>query len=442
MPIDYSDPSQGTTAIAMVKKPATGAKRGTLFINPGGPGVSGIDYLEGFLIRPPLAAAYDIIGFDPRGVGRSDPVDCDLAALDALIAADPDPDTPDEAQHVKDLTREAGESCVRTNPRLVAHVTTVEVAKDLDVLRALVGDDTLNYFGGSYGTYLGATYAALFPARVGRMVLDGAVDPTSTAAELALGWTASLERAFDAFAEDCFAHPPCLLGTSRAELARSMADLWGRLDAQPLPTNDDKRPLTEGLGYYGIIAPLYNSSFWPDMIRNLQLAFDGYGTALLEWADWLLGRTGHGYENASLPISCLDSLLRPAGTPVEDQFVREAPLFGRIGYWSAALGCDGWPVTPTVSAPNYSAPGAAPILVVGTTGDPVTPYASAEKLAQLLESGVLLTRDGEGHTAYSQGNSCIDDAITNYLVEGVVPIDGTKCVDAPLSTTDAPTTTG
>ena len=195
VPIDYADPSQGTTAIALAKRAATGRKRGTLFVNPGGPGGSGIHYLHEYVDASELNATYDIVGFDPRGVGQSDPLGClDTAGEDALIAANVDPRHPEDLQQSIVLLRQAGEACLRTNPRLARHVTSVETAKDLDVLRAVVGDDSLNYFGASYGTYLGATYAALFPERVGRLVLDGAYDPSLPLRRKASMWPRGSRR--------------------------------------------------------------------------------------------------------------------------------------------------------------------------------------------------------------------------------------------------------
>ena len=210
---------------------------------------------------PALNAIYDIVGFDPRGVEQSDPLGClDTAGEDALIAANLDPRHPEDLQQSIVLLREEGEACLRTNPRLARHVTTVETAKDLDVLRAVVGDDSLNYFGASYGTYLGATYAALFPERVGRLVLDGAVDPSLTPEQEALNAAEGFQTAFEAFADDCLAAPPCALGSSRDEIVTKVSDLITGLHAQPLKTDDPERPLTQSLGYLGIIAPLYAES--------------------------------------------------------------------------------------------------------------------------------------------------------------------------------------
>ena len=344
VPIDYADPSQGTTAIALAKRAATGQKRGTLFVNPGGPGRSGILFLEYFPEVPALNAIYDIVGFDPRGVEQSDPLGClDTAGEDALVAANLDPRHPEDLQQSIVLLREEGEACLRTNPRLARHVTTVETAKDLDVLRAVVGDDSLNYFGASYGTYLGATYATLFPERVGRLVLDGAVDPSLTPEQEALNAAKGFQTAFEAFADDCLAAPPCALGSSRDEIVTKVSDLITGLHAQPLKTDDPERPLTQWLGYLGIIAPLYAESVWPELNRALVLAFDGFGTALLDLADWLMARTADGYStnavDASFAISCLDYPLKPSGPPpAESEFLEASPVFGQMLYGASS----GW----------------------------------------------------------------------------------------------------
>jgi pimeloyl-ACP methyl ester carboxylesterase len=440
VPIDYADPSVGTTTLALRMRPATGSKVGTLFLNPGGPGGSGLDFQPAFLLFAPeaLTDAYDIVGFDPRGVGSSDPLGClDTAGMDELLATDADPDDPASVARYADLVRRQGEACLRTNPQLAQHVTTVETAKDLDVLRALVGDEQLHYYGASYGTFLGATYAALFPDKVGRLVLDGAMDPSLSAEETALRQVVGIERAFDDWLADCLA-TDCPLGTSTEEVEGKVAGLLESLADQPMASGDPERPLTQALAFYGIVEQLYSQSQWPFLTQILAAALSGDGSGLLAGADMYNQRGPDGYANnqqqANTAINCLDASLKPppASPPTEADFLAASSLFGEIAYGYVAVGCTSWPIKPSVTEPDYSAPGAAPILVVGTTRDPATPFESAQKLADLLDSGVLLIRDGEGHTAYHQGNACIDDAITAYLVEGTVPADGTECA-APVA---------
>ncbi len=435
VPIDYADPSAGTTTIALKRLPATGDKQGTLFINPGGPGGSGVEmaFFFSLLASEGLKDVYDIVGFDPRGVGASDPLGClDTASFDELLATDVDPADADSADRYAALVQAQGEACLQTNPQLAQHVTTVETAMDLDVLRALVGDETLHYFGASYGTFLGTTYAALFPDKAGRLVLDGAVDPSLSLTQAGLRQAAGFQLAFEDYVADCLT-ADCPLGSSMEEIEQKLADLLDAVVDEPLDTADPERPLTQALAFYGIAGPLYAQFEWPFLTSSLVEAFAGDGSELLANADVYNNRGTDGYltnqAQANTAINCLDAPLHPEPevTPTEEDFVAASPLFGDITYGYLEVGCMSWPIEPSVEAPDYSAPGAPPILVIGTTGDPATPFASARKLADTLESGVLLIRDGEGHTAYHQGNACIDEAVDAYLVDGVVPADGTEC---------------
>jgi pimeloyl-ACP methyl ester carboxylesterase len=392
-----------------------------------------------WLAPEPLAEAYDLVGFDPRGVGASDPLGClDTAAYDELLATDVDPDDPASVERYASLVAAQGEACLVTNPQLARHVTTVETAQDLDVLRALLGDEQLNYYGASYGTFLGPTYAALFPDKVGRLLLDGAMDPSLGDAETALLQTAGFQAAFDEWLADCLAND-CPLGTSADEVTQQVADLLASVAEAPMTSGDPDRPLTQAYAFYGIAAPLYDQLQWPTLTTALQAAFDGDGSGLLANADSYNNRGEDGYatnqQQANTAINCLDAPLKPQpeSAPGEDEFLAASPLFGAIAYGYTEVGCEPWPIEPTVAVPDYSAPGAAPILVVGTTGDPATPFESAVRLADLLESGVLLVREGEGHTGYLQGNPCIDEAVTAYLVDGTVPEDGTECAAPEVS---------
>jgi pimeloyl-ACP methyl ester carboxylesterase len=436
VPIDYDDPSAGDTFIELVRIPASGEAQGTLFVNPGGPGESGVDFAPGWalLVGPEVTAAYDVVGFDPRGVGASDPLEClDTAALDEFIAFDPTPETPEEIDEWATLLAGMGEGCEQDAGALASHVTTVETARDLDVLRAVVGDDQLNYYGASYGTYLGATYAALFPDNVGRLVLDGAVDPEMPFSELFLGYARGFEVALASYADNCVADGACPLGSTPDEVIASVQDLFAQVDEEPLLTSDPDRPITQGLAYWGVVTGLSSAEEgWPLLTEAVLSAQNGDGDLLLLLADVATGRDEEGYSSnlfmAQTAIDCLDTQIRPEGDEVNiDEFVEASPTFGAIVGGFAAYGCDTWPLETALQAPDYSAPGAAPIVVLGTTRDPNTPYAWAQRLAEIIDSGVLLTRDGDGHTGYLKGNACIDQTINEYLVNGAVPDDGTTC---------------
>lgn len=450
VPIDYDDPTAGTTTIAMVRFPAQGDKIGTLFLNPGGPGASGIDFATqaALLFDAPIRDAFDLVGFDPRGVGASDPLVClDTAGLDELVSADVVPDDPDSVAAFEGLVEGLANGCLETNPELVQHVTTVETAKDVDVLRELVGDDELYYYGGSYGTFLGATYAALFPDKVGRLVLDGAMDPEQVELQQRLRQAGGFQLAFDDYAADCV-DQGCPVGASVDGIEQVVSDLFASALDEPIPTDDPERPLTRTLTFGGVIAPLYSQDQWPVLTDAIVAAVDGDGAPLLGLADEYNGRGPDGYETnltqANSAINCLDAQLvpEPDSLPTEADFVAASSLFGEIVFGLFEADCTSWPIEPSAEFPDYSAPGAAPILVVGTTGDPATPIESAHALAGELNSGVLLVREGEGHTAYFSFNTCINDIIDAFLAAGTVPEDGTTCSEAgEIVDTSSPTTT-
>jgi len=436
VPLDYADPSSATVEIQLKRAPADSSNPiGTMFINPGGPGASGLDYVESFApqMSDEVLGSYDIIGFDPRGVAESDPLVClDDAELDELVSYDPDPDDAAEASRARELVRGLGEACADTG-ELAAHVSTVEVARDLDIMRAVVGDEKLTYYGASYGTYIGATYAELFSKRVGRLVLDGAIDPDLSPVELNVEQVAGFQTALDAYIDDCVSSDGCPLGSDPDTAEDRLIEFLDGLDQEPLETSDPERPLTRSLGFYGVALPLYSQDFWPYLTQGLSDALEGDGTVLLGFADTYLSRTPDGYSDNSAQViyavNCLDHPIRLSDQQIrnsEPRYEQASPVFGRIFAWSM-LGCSEWPIRPEQSAPEIDASGAAPIVVVGTTRDPATPYQWAEALADELQSGVLVTRDGDGHTGYHMGNDCVDDAIDAYFVRGTVPEDGLSC---------------
>ena len=432
VPIDYDDPTAGDTEIAMLRIGSTGDAVGSMFLNPGGPGAAAQEFAleRAAEFSPDVVAMYDLIGFDPRGIGASNPVDClDTADLDDFLATDTSPDDDAETQQLADEITALGQGCAARSGDLASHMTTVETARDLDILRAAVGDDVLNYVGESYGTYLGATYAALFPDRVGRLVLDGAMSPDLSIDEILLGQASGLERALQAYIADCIDAGDCPLGDDPDAATETVRTITEAADAEPLPTQDPDRPLTQSLAYYGIAQPMYVPDEWPVLTEALGAAVNGDGSGLLALSDLYTQRGPDGYtssvQEAQKAVNCLDSQLRP-NRPVDEQAFADAsttwaPFLMGLNF------CDGWPLTTTVESPDYTAPGAAPIVVVGTTRDPATPYEWAQALADQLESGVLITRDGDGHTGYLVGNECVDAAVDAYLVDGDVPADGTSC---------------
>jgi len=438
VPLDYENLGAGTVELELKRAPATSdeGRIGTLFINPGGPGASGLNYLDVFVpeLAPELRDAYDIVGFDPRGVGVSDPVTClSDERLDEFIAYDPDPDTAAEVREAAALVRELGQACVDNTGALASHVSTIEVAKDLDVLRAVVGDKALYYYGASYGTSIGATYAELFPKNVGRMVLDGALDPQLSIEELNLQQAEGFQTALEAYAAECVSNG-CPFGSSEDEVLSRIQSFLDGLDENPIETGDPERPLTRALGFYGVAVTLYNQDYWSFLTNGLEAAFEGDGSILLMLADAYTEREPDGgYASNSTQVNyavnCLDHPVDISVTEIEaseSEYEEASPVFGRVFAWSL-LGCSNWPIEPALEPLTIDGSGAAPIVVVGTTRDPATPYQWAEALAAQLESGVLVSRDGDGHTGYHMGNDCVDEAIDGYLIDGTVPDDGLAC---------------
>ncbi|GAA0648933.1 alpha/beta hydrolase [Streptomyces thermocarboxydovorans] len=444
-PLDYADPSAGDVRLAVSRRQATGpGKRlGSLLVNPGGPGGSAVAYLQqyaGVGYPAEVRARYDIVAVDPRGVARSEPVEClDGPAMDAYTQTDLTPDDRREEEALVEAFRKFAEGCGADAPRLLRHVSTVEAARDMDIVRAALGDQKLNFVGASYGTFLGATYAGLYPDRAGRLVLDGALDPSLPARRLNLEQTEGFDTAFTAFAEDCARRSDCPLGakgTPVETVGKNLRSFFDELDARPIPAGDaDGRELTESLATTGVIAAMYDEGAWEQLREALTSAMkhrDGSGLLLL--SDSYYEREADGsYSNlmfANAAVNCLD--LPPAFASPEEvrkalpEFEKASPVFGEGLAW-AALNCTYWPVEATGEAQRIEAKGAAPVVVVGTTRDPATPYRWARSLSGQLSSARLLTYDGDGHTAYGRGSRCIDAAINAYLLRGTPPADGKRC---------------
>jgi pimeloyl-ACP methyl ester carboxylesterase len=435
VPIEYEKPDGKTLELAVKVVPAKGKGGRSLFINPGGPGAGSHDYADDMsdLLGKKVVRRYDIVAVDPRGVGASTPVNCvSDAKLDAFFARDPSPDDDAEVARFRKLAVDLGEGCRKAPDGLAAHLSTEEAARDLDIVREVLGAKTLDWFGSSYGTQLGATYATLFPERVGRMVLDGAVDPSLSYDELIRGQSKGFDRAFRAYVRECLGQVDCPLDGGVDVALGQLADLLESIDARPLKTND-KRELTQGLAYLGMTFPLYSESLWPALTEALKAAFAGDGSILLLLFDAYSEREKNGYSGNFLEmyhaVSCLDREERGSFAEVETQvkrFEKVNSVSGRSDAW-AALVCADWPIPATHPQVKVDARGSEPIVVIGTTRDPATPYKWSKALVDQLGTGVLVTREGDGHTAYASGNSCIDDIVHAYLSEGTVPKDGVTC---------------
>ncbi len=435
VPLDYAKPEGRTITLSVLKVPGDDPI-GSLVVNPGGPGGSGVQYAaagEG-VWTPDLLASYDIVGFDPRGVGESTPLKCwSTEQADAMIASDPDPDTPAERQEMDRMLRDFGQGCLDKSGDLARHMSTVEVAKDLDVLRQALGHAKLDYFGASYGTLIGATYADLFPTHVGRMVLDGAVDPALSNSDLALQQAAAFEVALRAYLKNCVKGGDCVLGNTVDSAAAKLRSFLDEVEAQPLPTKSG-RELQVGNATLGIWLPLYVKDYWPMLSSALEQAIlKKDGTRLLSLSDMYVSRGPKKYDDNSMEalyaVNCLDHSDSIPTKQVPEhyaEFEKASPTFGRAFAYSLST-CSAWPVKSGQVTKAMAAEGAPPIVVIGTTRDPATPLAWAEALAGQLSSGVLITRDGDGHTGFNQGNECVDDAVHHYLLEGKSPKDGLTC---------------
>ena len=437
VPFDWDDPAADTVTLGAKRYLSSGERKGTVLINPGGPGGSGVEFVQyvPFIFGKPLLEEFDVLGFDPRGVGESSPVTC-LSDAERDVS-DAKTYTSDDAglAEMQADAKAFGEKCLENTGPVLGEVDTQSSARDMDVIRHVVGDAQLNYLGFSYGTQLGATYAGLYPENVGRMVLDGAIDLRLTDHEMSLQQAVGFENALTAFVEDCLAGSDCPLTGTTDEALAQVTGLLDQILANPMPTGDPARPLTQTLAFYGIAQPLYSELLWPQLTAALDAAIsDGDGSGLLASADSYNSRNSDGtyadnQGEAFRAINCLDSRSDADMATLDaeaDEIVAAAPTVGEF-FTYGGLGCADWPFPQAEKTGDLAASGAAPILVIGTTNDPATPYVWAQGLAEQLESGVLVTYEGEGHTAYGQSNSCVLDTVDAYFTDGTVPDEGLVC---------------
>lgn len=437
-PLDWADPGAGEIELAMIRSRAEGGEPiGSLLTNPGGPGASGIDVIRDsltFMVTDPVRAVYDTIGFDPRGVGRSTAVRCyDAAGMDAYLFDIPANERGTDAWTGELLDGHAGfaEACEANSGGILPYLTTENSARDMDLLRAVLGDDTLNYLGYSYGTFLGATYAKLFPERVGRLVLDGAIDPSIPGLDVGTTQALGFESALRAYLSSCLQGDQCPFRGSLDDALADVATLLATVDRDPLP-NSDGRMLGADALVSAIVSALYAQQLWQYLTVALTDVLAGDPQVAFLLVDNYYNRVDGQYLDNSTEAfrayNCMDYPLdsTPEQEAAAEARIRaEAPTFAP--YWIGPDPCEAWPYPATGVRERISADGAAPIVVVGTTNDPATPYEWAVSLADQLSSGVLLTRVGEGHTGYNKGNACVDGAVETYLVDGTPPEDGLRC---------------
>ncbi|MFK0295922.1 alpha/beta hydrolase [Streptomyces sp. NPDC090442] len=450
VPLDYAHPDRGTLRVQLVRLPATGPgeRLGSLVINPGGPGDSGVNYLmsnsDAFAH---LGQRYDLVSFDPRGTGHTDPISCGTgytpvggSGADALAANE----------------RRINEACGRYSGALLPYVGTVSVARDMDLLRSAVGDRRLNYLGFSYGTRLGSVYAHTFPRNAGRLVLDAVEDPTANTWQTAVAQARGFQRVLDDFAADCVRIKGCPLGADPDAARRQLTDWYHTLTDRPLQVHGTT---VDGTAYvYALRESLYSRASWPalrDALTQLRagdasgiLQLSGTGSGGSSGGSGGSGAKGRGSYGGALPgrsatvnmppqdqlalraISCRDTSERygPADYPrAQRELTQASPLFGP-DIAPTLLDCYGWPVPGDDAAREVAAHDAPPALLVATTGDPATPYDGAAHMARALGNGsVVLTYHGEGHAAYTSGNPCVLARVDAFLLDGVLPAGGTGC---------------
>ena len=441
VPLDYRNAGGRRITLALIRLPASDPLRriGSLLTNPGGPGGSGIDYVRQAgetTFSSELRSHLDIVGWDPRGVGESTPVTCvDAAAYDRLYHLDPTPDTPEEKQALIDGSKEFVAACQARSGDLLPFMTSEDTARDMDQIRAALGDSKLTYLGFSYGTLLGTVYAGLFPDHVRALALDGALDPAQSSVESLVTQAVGFEHALNAFLADCARRPSCQFN-SGGRPGEALDKLMAGIDATPLPATaiGDARLVGQGEAWTGLLYALYSRDSWSILAQGLALAQRGDGSILLLMADAYNSRNADGtYSNmfaAFFATACTDNVVPTdpaAADELAPRLTREAPRLGAVfAYGTLGYACTFWPIHATKDRGAIRAEGAPPILVIGTSGDPATPFEWAQNLAGELASGVLLTRKGEGHTGYSD-SPCVQGHVDDYLINLKVPPANTVC---------------
>ena len=444
VPLDYQNPSGRTITITAARNNAAGKARGSLVINPGGPGGSGVDYIEiaTDVVTPALHREFDLVSFDPRGLRRSTPLDCfNDDQIDAFLEVDQTPDNAAEERALVASAQALISACQRSDKELMQHVSTIEVARDMDILRALLGEPRLRFLGKSWGTALGQAYAALFPLRTGLFVLDGAVDIRISMSQASFDQAQAFEIAADRFIGWCLQQGRCVLGRTEVAARSRLIGFIAKLDSQPLPTRNRKRPLTEEQAWTAVIGPMYVAQGGWDWL-NIALTTaieDRNGSELQAINDWFVERSARGRyaDNGNTliyAVNCLDRAGAVSLAQAKQQradWAERLPLMGRLMAWGDEA-CASWPYRSQESLRSLRIRSVPPMLVIGTTYDPATPMKWARAVQKQIPKSVLLERMGDGHTAYTVNSPCIDKTVDAYLLSRnlaapALPVNGKRC---------------
>ena len=433
VPFDYADPDQGSFVLFVKKhNAASPADRiGSMMVNPGGPGFGGSSLADDaqYYFSQDLIDHFDIIAWDPRGTGESTPsVDC-VDTFDEYFALDSPPETSEEKQALIDASQAFNDKCVENSGTILPYISTQASAQDINSLRLALGEEKVSYFGFSYGSELGTTWATMFPETVRAIVVDGAVDPNASSIEEGMNQAKGFEGQLSTFLKQCSAKTTCEFhngGKAEAAFDKLVLDI----DAEPLEVSKERTPVTQGVLFTAVAQAMYSDYYWPQLSEALSAAQKGDGSGILQLYDDYYQRKGDGtYGNeleAFLAISCLDD---PGASSVEDvdshieDFITAAPRLG--GNFAYGYSCALWPVKQAAKV-TITGKGAGPIVVVGTTGDAATPLDSTRKMAQSLEKGILIVVDANQHTGYG-ANSCVVKAVDDYLIELTIPTNETTC---------------
>ena len=435
VPFDYADPDQGSFVLYVKKHNASNPadRIGSMMVNPGGPGFGGSSLADDaqYYFSQDLIDRFDIIAWDPRGTGESTPaVNC-VDTFDEYFGLDSPPETPEEKQALIDASQAFNDKCAENSGTILPYISTMASAQDINSLRLALGEEKVSYFGFSYGSELGTTWATMFPETVRAIVVDGAVDPNASSVQEGMNQAKGFEGQLTTFLKQCSEKTTCAFhngGNAEEAFDKLVLDI----DTTPLEVSKDRTPVTQGVLFTAVAQAMYSDYYWPQLSEALNAAQGGDGKGILQlYDDYYQRNTDGTYGNeleAFLAISCLDD---PGATSAEEvdlhieEFITAAPRLG--GNFAYGYSCALWPVKQADKV-TITGKGAGPIVVIGTTGDAATPLESTRKMALGLEQGILIVVDANQHTGYG-ANNCVVKAVDEYLIKLKVPANETTCKD-------------